>query len=198
MWLFESLFPNYVWKVKTNKKIIYLTFDDGPIPEITPWVLDLLDHYEAKGTFFCVGENISKNPGVFNSILSQGHSVGNHTYNHVNGWKTPNETYLGNFKKSERVHKTKLFRPPYGRIKKKAAEQILDTHQIIMWSVLTKDYSQTTSPEKCLERAIKQTKSGSIVLFHDSLKAEKNLRYALPKFLEYFSKKGYTFEALPN
>lgn len=194
--VFELIYPDFIWRIPKKEKTIYLTFDDGPIPEVTPWVLEQLEKYDAKATFFCVGENITKHPGVFNQILKLGHSVGNHTYNHLNGWKTPQEEYLANFEDFERQQTTTLFRPPYGRIKKKQAREILKTHKIIMWSVLTKDYSSSVSEEKCLKNAIKNTSNGSIVLFHDSLKAKRNLYYALPRFLEHFSKQGYKFEKL--
>jgi peptidoglycan/xylan/chitin deacetylase (PgdA/CDA1 family) len=190
------MYPDFIWRIPEKEKTIYLTFDDGPIPEVTPWVLEQLEKYDAKATFFCVGENITKHPEVFSQILKHGHSVGNHTYNHLNGWKTQQEEYFANFEDFERLQTTALFRPPYGRIKKKQAIEILKTHKIIMWSVLTKDYSSSISEEKCLKNAIKNTSSGSIVLFHDSLKANRNLYYALPRFLEHFSKQGYTFEKL--
>lgn len=196
MWLFEKIFPLYLWKVKTSEKVIYLTFDDGPIPEVTPWVIDQLKQYNAKATFFCVGENITKYPEVFNQILQQGHSVGNHTYNHLNGWKTSKEEYLANFQKFEEIQPTTLFRPPYGRIKLSQAKTLLLSHKIVMWSVLTKDYDQGISKENCLKNAIKSAKEGSIVLFHDSLKAQTNLQYVLPKFLEHFSNLGYKFKKL--
>jgi peptidoglycan/xylan/chitin deacetylase (PgdA/CDA1 family) len=194
--LFELMYPDFIWRIPEKEKTIYLTFDDGPIPEVTPWVLEQLEKYDAKATFFCVGENITKHPEVFSQILKHGHSVGNHTYNHLNGWKTQQEEYFANFEDFEKQQTTVLFRPPYGRIKKKQAIEILKTHKIIMWSVLTKDYSSSISEEKCLKNAIKNTSSGSIVLFHDSLKANRNLYYALPRFLEHFSKQGYTFEKL--
>jgi peptidoglycan/xylan/chitin deacetylase (PgdA/CDA1 family) len=194
--LFELMYPDFIWRIPEKEKTIYLTFDDGPIPEVTPWVLEQLEKYDAKATFFCVGENITKHPEVFSQILKHGHSVGNHTYNHLNGWKTQQEEYFANFEDFEKQQTTVLFRPPYGRIKKKQAKVILKTHKIIMWSVLTKDYSSSISEEKCLKNAIKNTSSGSIVLFHDSLKANRNLYYALPRFLEHFSKQGYTFEKL--
>jgi len=196
----EILFPKYIWRIKTSEKKIYLTFDDGPIPELTEWVLNELKKVEAKATFFCVGENIDRNPLVFGKIIKCGHSIGNHTYNHLKGWDTENETYLNNFNFCQAainiVSHSSLFRPPYGRIKKSQAKEILKSHKIVMWSVLTKDYDVHIKPEDCLKIAIEQTKPGSIVLFHDSLKAEKNLKYALPRFLAYFNDLGYKFELL--
>jgi peptidoglycan/xylan/chitin deacetylase (PgdA/CDA1 family) len=200
--LFEILFPRYIWRIKTTEKKIYLTFDDGPIPEVTEWVLDNLALFNAKGTFFCVGENIIKHPEILKKIINDGHLVANHTQNHLKGWKTENDLYLNNFhlceKSIESIKKEKsnLFRPPYGQLKRKQADEILRTHKILMWSVLIKDYDGTFNEVQCLENAIKKTRNGSIVLFHDSLKAQKNLRYVLPKYLEYFSKKGYKFEII--
>ena len=202
IWLFEILFPKYIWRIKTSEKKIFLTFDDGPIPEITEWVLYQLDRYSAKATFFCVGENIERNPEIFQKIFKNGHTIGNHTYNHLKGWETENEVYLNNFNFCQKAlentsqNSTKLFRPPYGRIKKSQANEILKTHKIVMWSVLTKDYDAKYDSELCLKNAIKKTKPGSIVLFHDSLKAQKNLQFVLPKYLEYFHSQGFTFEVL--
>ncbi|MCF8326242.1 MAG: polysaccharide deacetylase family protein [Leadbetterella sp.] len=200
--LFEILFPRYIWRIKTTEKKIYLTFDDGPIPEVTEWVLGQLALLNAKGTFFCVGENILKHPEILKKTINDGHLVANHTQNHLKGWKTENELYLNNFhlceKSIESIKKEKsnLFRPPYGQLKKKQADEILRTHKILMWSVLTKDYDGSFNEVQCFENAIKKTRNGSIVLFHDSLKAQKNLRYVLPKYLEHFSKKGYKFEVI--
>jgi peptidoglycan/xylan/chitin deacetylase (PgdA/CDA1 family) len=200
--LFEILFPRYIWRIKTTEKKIYLTFDDGPIPEVTEWVLGQLALFNAKGTFFCVGENILKHPEILKKTINDGHLVANHTQNHLKGWKTENELYLNNFhlceKSIESIKKEKsnLFRPPYGQLKKKQADEILRTHKILMWSVLTKDYDGSFNEVQCFENAVKKTRNGSIVLFHDSLKAQKNLRYVLPKYLEHFSKKGYKFEVI--
>lgn len=194
--IFEMIYPRFLWRMPAADKRIYLTFDDGPIPEVTPWVLEQLEKFDAGATFFCVGDNIRKHPETFQQIISAGHSIGNHTYNHLNGWKTPVEDYLQNVDQFEALYPANLFRPPYGRIKKAQADRILQNHRIIMWSVLTRDYSAALSPEKCLKNALKNTQSGSIVLFHDSLKAKKNLQYVLPRYLEHFSRKGYRFEKL--
>ncbi|WP_367916354.1 polysaccharide deacetylase family protein [Leadbetterella sp. DM7] len=196
--IFELIYPRFLWRMPATEKCIYLTFDDGPVPEVTPWVLEQLEQFNAKATFFCVGDNIRKNPGTFQQVISAGHGIGNHTYNHLNGWKTPVEEYLGNMHKLEELYATRLFRPPYGRIKKAQARQILLHHRIVMWSVLTRDYSASLSPEKCLKNAIRDTRNGSIVLFHDSLKAQNNLRHVLPRYLGHFSRQGYRFEKLPG
>ncbi|MCP9768890.1 polysaccharide deacetylase family protein [Lacihabitans sp. LS3-19] len=200
--LFEILFPKYIWRIKTSEKKIYLTFDDGPIPEVTEWVLAELKKFGAKATFFCVGENIENNPAVFEKIIKSGHAIGNHTYNHLKGWETDDESYLNNFSfcqyaiEKNNLSHSLLFRPPYGRIKKSQAKEILKSHKIVMWSVLTKDYDVKFSPEECLKRTINKTKPGSIVLFHDSLKAEKNMKYVLPNFLKHFYDLGYEFEVI--
>ncbi len=195
--ILEWIFPRYLWKVPTAKKVIYLTFDDGPIPEVTPWVLEQLAAYHAKATFFCVGDNIRKHPETFQSILDAGHSVGNHTFHHINGWKTPLAQYLEDIEKFDQMYQTPLFRPPYGRIKRSQADALLPARQIVMWSVLTRDYDASYREDSCLNNAIKRTSPGAIVLLHDSLKAWKNMSYVLPRYLKHFSEKGYRFEALP-
>lgn len=197
-WL-KALYPRYTWHVPTRKKEIFLTFDDGPIPEITEFVLDTLKQFEAKATFFCIGDNIRKHPNVFSKVINEGHSVGNHTFNHMNGWKSKDQEYLDNIDLCEKQLdlETNLFRPPYGRMKKRQARQLPETKEIIMWDVLSGDFSAAVKPEICLEKTIKYARPGSIVLFHDSLKAAKNMQYALPRFLEHFSKKDYQFKALP-
>ncbi|MBP6385030.1 MAG: polysaccharide deacetylase family protein [Pseudarcicella sp.] len=200
----QKLFPNYfTWKIKTDKKIIYLTFDDGPIPVITEFVIKTLAKYQAKATFFCIGDNIEKHPEIFKQIINAGHGIGNHTYNHPNGWKSNNLSYTKNTKKCNNIIKKYLptedkilFRPPYGRIKPLQAKIINKTNKIIMWNVLSGDFSQNLSPEIVLQKTIKHTQPGSIVLFHDSIKASKNMYFALPLFLEHFSKMGYTFEKI--
>lgn len=197
-WL-KALYPRYTWHVPTTENEIFLTFDDGPIPDITEFVLDTLKEFEAKATFFCIGDNVRKHPSVFSKILDQGHSVGNHTFNHMNGWKSEDQEYLKNIDLCEKQLDldTNLFRPPYGRMKKSQSRQLPETKEIIMWDVLSGDFSAAVKPETCLEKTIKYARPGSIVLFHDSLKAAKNMQYTLPRFLEHFSKKEYQFKALP-
>lgn len=186
----KLLFPKRYWKIKPHHQKIYLTFDDGPIPEVTPWVLSLLKKYNAKATFFCIGENIEKHPDVFKQIIADGHAIGNHTFNHLNGWKTSTNDYLNNIVKTQNIiesHdvKTKLFRPPYGRCTNKQAQTLLKQgKEIIMWDVLTRDYDQGTSKEKCLEIYQKNLEAGSLIVLHDSLKAYQNLKYLLPRILE--------------
>ncbi|GHB81295.1 polysaccharide deacetylase family protein [Persicitalea jodogahamensis] len=177
------------------EKALYLTFDDGPIPEVTEFVLDALEKYQAKGTFFCIGDNVRKHPHIFNKISAQGHTIGNHTFNHLNGWRTTDEDYLTNILQcDEQLPKaTGLFRPPYGRIKQSQARRILPSKKIVMWDVLTGDFSPNISPDTCFKKTVKYSRSGSIILFHDSLKARKNMEYALPLTLDYFKNKGYKF-----
>ncbi|KAA0992468.1 polysaccharide deacetylase family protein [Dyadobacter aurulentus] len=197
-WL-RAFFPGFTWRIQTNEKKLFVTFDDGPIPDITEFVLDTLREFNAKATFFCIGDNVRKHPDIFKKVTSGGHSIGNHTFNHMNGWKTEDTSYLDNIEKcDEQLNlKTSLFRPPYGRIKKTQSRIVLNKRQIIMWDVLSADFSSKISPEKCLKKSIQYSRNGSIVLFHDSIKASRNMQYTLPKYLEHFTQKGYAFEALP-
>ncbi|WP_439129668.1 polysaccharide deacetylase family protein [Polaribacter sp.] len=199
------LFSKYIWRFSIEKKEIYLTFDDGPTPEITQFVLDELNKYNAKATFFCIGKNIKNQPAIFKRIIAEKHSVGNHTQNHLNGWKTSKKEYVDNFLECdsiisstvEKPQKKQLFRPPYGKLKKKQAEKILKKgYKIIMWSVLSADFDTSITKEECLENVLQNTTNGSIVVFHDSVKASKKLRFTLPKVLAHFSKKGYAFKAI--
>lgn len=201
-WL-KSLYPSFIWNKSRKEKKIYLTFDDGPIPEITSFVLKELEKYKAKATFFCVGDNIQKYPDVFKEIITYGHAIGNHTFNHLNGWKEKNENYWHNIdlcqktiEKSYRPERSSLLRPPYGRIKRRQAQYLRQQYDIIMWDVLSGDFDASLHEEGCLKKTIASTKNGSIVVFHDSIKSEKNLRYCLPRYLSYFKEKNYSFEAL--
>ena len=203
--ILERLFSSYTWRFDTDRKEIFLTFDDGPTPEITPFVLKQLKQYNAKATFFCIGKNIENHPEIFHQILSEKHSVRNHTQNHLKGWKTKNINYLNSVLKCEDVisnladktKESKLFRPPYGRIKKSQAKEILKRgYRIIMWNVLSADFDKSISKEKCLENVLKNTKKGGIIVFHDSLKASEKLQFVLPKVLEEFSKKGFSFKGI--
>lgn len=197
----KKIFSNYVWDIPNTENKIYLTFDDGPTPEITQWVLQELEKYNAKATFFCIGNNIKKHPEIFEKVIANGHSIGNHTFNHLNGWKTPTEDYLENAKlcKSapESFRDCNLFRPPYGKIKTAQSKRLRQLgYKIIMWDVLSADYDATISKEKCFENATKNVQSGSIIVFHDSVKAFPHLEYTLPKALKYYKEKGFIFEKL--
>jgi len=195
--ILKTLFPHLIWDIPSNEKNIYLTFDDGPHPEITPEVFNILDKYNAKATFFCVGENVNKFASTYRQILSRGHKAGNHTFNHLNGWKTPSDEYYNNIEKCAELVDSQLFRPPYGRIKATQAAYLKMHYRIIMWSVLTEDYNKGLSQEQCLEKAIKRTRPGLILIFHDSEKAQKNMLFALPRFLEHFTQLGYRFPVIP-
>jgi len=199
----KRIFSNYIWDIPNTENKIYLTFDDGPTPEITEWVLQELEKYNAKATFFCIGNNIEKHPEIFEKVIIKGQSVGNHTFNHLNGWKTSTEEYLENSRRCEteisnlKSEICNLFRPPYGKIKISQAEKLRKLgYKIIMWDVLSADYDPTISAEKCLENATKNVTSGSIIVFHDSVKAFPHLEYTLPKALKYFKEKGFVFEKL--
>ena len=197
-WL-KAIYPRYTWHISTKEKVLYLTFDDGPIPGITEFVLETLAAYHAKATFFCIGDNVKKHPEIFAKILKAGHSVGNHTFNHMNGWKTQNEAYMSNIEKCDQQlgMETILFRPPYGRMKKSQAKLLPADREIVMWDVLSGDFSKDISPELCLAKTTRYTRPGSIILFHDSIKASKNMQYTLPRFLADFSEREYRFYALP-
>ena len=200
------MYPRRIWDGGREGKNIYLSFDDGPIPEVTPWVLQQLKHYDARATFFCIGDNVEKHPGIFRNVIAEGHTVGNHTFNHLNGWKTSSEEYLLNTLKAQQqmlqhapgyAFKKAFFRPPYGKIKNKQARQLCDEgFKIVMWDIVSEDYNNKISPEKCLQNVLKNAVSGSLIVFHDSLKAEENMKYTLPRVLEHYSSLGYSFKAL--
>lgn len=201
----QRIFPKRTWTLPNTDHSVYLTFDDGPIPEITPWVLDQLDQYNFKATFFCIGDNIRKHPEIFNRIISEGHSVGNHTFNHLNGRKTRLKDYLENVELCDQQiknlipHTTPLFRPPYGRLTGVQAKSVRKLgYKIIMWDILSFDFDADVSQEQCLQNVIQHIKPGSIVVFHDSLKAQKNLQYALPKVLNYISERKWRSEKIES
>ncbi len=210
--LLKWYYPSLLWNKSRTEKVIYLTFDDGPIPNVTDFVLKTLKVFNAKATFFCIGDNIVKYPEVFERVKTAGHAIGNHTFNHLKGWKTDDETYLENTLKCQELMQSNLFRPPYGRIKKsqirslKSQVQSPDYEsqpqtensqlQIVMWDLLSGDFDTKLSPEKCYQNVIKHTENGSIIVFHDSLKAFDRLEYALPRVLAHFTEKGFTFATL--
>ena len=193
----QALFPGLVWKMSAEQKEIFLTFDDGPIPEVTPWVLSTLDAFDAKATFFCVGDNVRKYPDIFDQVLDAGHTVGNHTLNHLSGWATENISYFHNIRHCARMVHSGLFRPPYGKMKPSQVQFLQRHYRIIMWDVLSGDFDRNIKPEECYQNVIQHVTPGSIVVFHDSLKAKANLEYALPRVLEHLTEMGYVFRALP-
>lgn len=193
--LAKRIYPELTWSLPGNDKQVYLTFDDGPTPGVTNWVMDLLNEYQVKATFFCLGKNVRQYPELYHRILSEGHAVGNHTYDHKKGWNTSNYDYLKNVLKCAKYVDSNLFRPPYGRIKKAQIKSIKKQYNIIMWDVLSEDYRVSITAEACLKNVVDQTKEGSIIVFHDSKKASNILKQVLPKTLEYLSEKG--FKPLP-
>ena len=223
--LVQRIYPKRVWAFPMKKKQVFLTFDDGPIPEVTPWVLSLLKKYDAKATFFCIGDNVSKHPEVFQQTITEGHAIGNHTFHHLNGRKTKFEEYLEDVEKADSIMLqarlpvrnevkvgstklevqvtrcsspiTQLYRPPFGKMTAKQSKALQKQgYKIIMWDVLSADFDASISEEKCLQNVIKNIEEGSIVVFHDSLKAEKKLRYALPKVLDFISEKGWKCQVI--
>ncbi len=194
---YRMLFPESMWRIPMKEKSVFLTFDDGPIPEVTPWVLDLLDQYEIKATFFMVGDNVRKHPETFQEVIKRGHSVGNHTMHHLQGAKVRTRRYIKDIAEAHMLIKSPLFRPPHGFIRWKQAAAIKANMRIIMYDLVTRDYSKKLSGDEVLENVKRYTRNGSIIVFHDSLKAEKNLRYALPKAIEWLKQNGYKFLPLP-
>lgn len=190
------MYPKVVWNKSRKDKILYLTFDDGPIPEITPWILDTLANYNVKATFFCVGENIIKHPEIFDRILKEGHQVGNHTYNHLRGWDYSDEKYLENVYKCQKLTNTTLFRPPYARAKKSQLKVLHKDFEIIYWDVLSGDFDLNLSPANCYKNIINHTRNGSIIVLHDNIKAIPRVEYVLPKMLAHFIERGYVFNTL--
>ncbi|MFA6238167.1 MAG: polysaccharide deacetylase family protein [Bacteriovorax sp.] len=190
---YKLLYPKIVWNFSRNEKNIYLTFDDGPIPELTEWILDELDKFNAKATFFCVGSNIINNPSIFEKIIKSGHAVANHSMNHLKGFKLNIEEFMQNAEECEILIKNKYFRPPFGQMTPAQYKAIVEKNfQIIYWDVFSGDYLEI-SPQECAKTVIKKTRNGSIVLFHDNLKSESNLRHALPIVLKHFSEQNYNF-----
>ncbi|WP_159635743.1 polysaccharide deacetylase family protein [Sphingobacterium composti Ten et al. 2007 non Yoo et al. 2007] len=189
-------YPAVLWNKSRKEKKLYLTFDDGPIPEITPWIIDTLANYDIKATFFCVGENISKHPDIFQRLIEEGHRIGNHTYNHLKGWNTTDKEYIENVYKCNELTQTNLFRPPYARAKKSQLNLLKNDFEFVYWDVLSGDFDIKLSAEACFQNVQKHTKNGSIIVFHDNIKAIPRVQYALPKTIEYFLGKGFTFEIL--
>lgn len=203
--IIQSLYKGYTWRFLTDKKELYLTFDDGPTEAITEWVLDTLKAYNAKATFFCIGKNIQNHPTIFKRIVSENHSIGNHTHNHLNGFKNTSKNYIENVLKAEKyikkdrseIQRSTLFRPPYGKIKTLQAKRLRSLgYRLIMWDVLSADFDTTISNEKCLENVSRNLENGSVIVFHDSIKASEKLKFALPKILALYTEKGYQFKAI--
>lgn len=194
--IYRMLYPESVWRIPEKKKTAYLTFDDGPIPEVTPWVLDVLDQYKVKATFFCVGDNVARYPELYEEVKRRGHRTGNHTMNHVQGIKYTVKHYIDNVDKADQLIDSVLFRPPHGHMRLRQVKALRHRYQIVMWDVVTRDYSRKLSPEQVVENVRKYTRNGSVIVFHDSLKAEKNLRRALPQAIEWLFENGYRLKTL--
>ena len=200
-WLARVLFPSFLWRVNTREKVVYLTFDDGPHEEVTPWVLDLLQQYNAKATFFCIGKNVTAHPAIYEQILSGGHAVGNHTYNHLNGWKVSLNEYVDDIQKASDVIDSNLFRPPYGKIKFSQSQRMAsalkkEKARIVMWDVLSADFDQSIGSQECLQNVLQNYTTGSVIVFHDSEKAYPHLKYCLPLVLEQLYEQGYIFRKI--
>jgi peptidoglycan-N-acetylglucosamine deacetylase len=194
--LLKKVYPKAIWNFTRSEKTIYLTFDDGPIPELTEWVLDELNKFQIKATFFCVGANIIRNRSIFERLISEGHQVANHTMFHTKGLKTSTRDYLKDVEGCEIMTNTKVFRPPYGKMKQSQYKALLKRgYKIVMWDVISYDYEKI-SPQKVWSKVLNNTKNGSVVLFHDNLKAVNNLKFALPKFLKHYSELGYSFKTI--
>ena len=193
---YRMWFPEAIWRIPGDKKTVYLTFDDGPIPQVTPWVLDVLDYYEVKATFFCVGDNVASNPNLFKTIRERGHQVGNHTMNHVQGMSMTPEKYVRNVQNAHDLIQSRLFRPPHGHMLPGQAKLLKKDYSIIMWDVVTRDYSNKLSGEQVFGNVKRYARNGSIIVFHDSIKAERNLHYALPRTINWLRENGFLFKTL--
>ena len=193
----RQLYKHVTWKLTNDRSAVYLTFDDGPIPSITEKTLNILKEHDVKATFFCVGENVERHPTIFNRILQEGHHVGNHSYNHLNGWKTDNETYYQNIEKCQILTNTSLLRPPYGKIKREQINHLKNDYKLIMWEVLSGDFDPKTSVEKVVLNCVDSTENGSIIVMHDNIKCGEKMLEALPKIIHQLKEKGFVFEAVP-
>jgi len=194
--IYRSLYRGSHWRFNTDKKVVYLTFDDGPIPALTPWVLDLLDKYNIKATFFCVGDNVQKYPCIFQMIQDRGHKIGNHTFHHIKGLKTETQSYLEDVEEAGKLIDSKLFRPPYGHMRFSQFNSLKKRYKVIMWDVVTRDYSRLMTSDQVFEVVKKYTRNGSIIVFHDSLKAGERMKESLPRSIEWLLEQGYSFELI--
>lgn len=192
--IFRNLYPKALWRMDPDEKAVYLTFDDGPIPGITPWVVDLLGRYGIKATFFLVGDNVRKHPQEYKYVVNNGHKIGNHTFNHLKGVFTDTERYVENVEQTDRLIHSNLFRPPHGLLNHRLYKKLCKRYKLVMWDLVTRDYSYRMTGEDVLANVKKYTRNGSIITFHDSLRAEDNLKYALPRAIEWLMEQGYSFK----
>ena len=190
----RNLFPKALWRMDPKEKAVYLTFDDGPIPVITPWVVDLLGRYDIKATFFMVGDNVRKHPQEYRQVVEAGHKVGNHTFNHLKGLYTNTQDYIGNVEKADTLIHSNLFRPPHGLLRRSQYKKLRKHYKIVMWDLVTRDYSYRLNGEEVLENVKRLVRNGSIITFHDSLRSQENLKYALPRTIEWLLEQGYSFK----
>ena len=193
-WFYRALFPGVIWRMPAEPKCVYLTFDDGPIPEVTPWVLDTLDRFGVKATFFMVGDNVRKHPDIYQMVVDRGHRIGNRTFNHIQGWRYWTKDYLANVAKAAEYIPSDLFRPPHGHMRIPQTLLLQRKYRVIMWDVVTRDYSPHMTPEGVLQVVKRYTRNGSVIVFHDSLKSERNMRVAMPQAVEWLLAQGYTFK----
>ena len=195
--LCSKLSKNLLWHFSEDEKKIYLTFDDGPTEELTDWILQTLEDYNARATFFCLGRNAERFKDQYQKILKHGHAVGNHSFSHLKGWFTKNQKYYRDIEKTRKLINSNLFRPPHGRIKYSQIKYLKTAYKIVLWDVLSKDYNRNYKPKRIIQRVIRLSRSGSVIVFHDSKQAEKNLKQVLPRILEYYHNKGYIFSSIP-
>ena len=193
-WFYRALFPGVTWRMPAEPKCVYLTFDDGPIPEVTPWVLDTLDRFGMKATFFMVGDNVRKHPDIYQMVVERGHRIVNHTFNHIQGLRYWTRNYLANVAKAAEYIPSDLFRPPHGHMRIPQTLLLRRKYRVIMWDVVTRDYSPHMTPEGVLQVVKRYTRNGSVIVFHDSLKAERNMRVAMPQAVEWLLEQGYAFK----
>ncbi|GHT58935.1 polysaccharide deacetylase [Bacteroidia bacterium] len=194
--IYRGFYSGSHWRFNTGEKAVYLTFDDGPIPEMTPWVLDLLDKYGIKATFFCVGDNVRKYPEIYQMVRDRGHNVGNHTFHHLQGWKVDKETYLKDIEEAAKLINSKLFRPPHGHMGLPQFYTLKKKYKVIMWDVITRDYSRLMTSDEVFEVVKKYTRNGSIIVFHDSLKSGDRMKESLPRSLDWLIEQGYSFRLI--
>ncbi len=195
--ILKKVFPEITWDIRSNKPVLYLTFDDGPTPDVTCRVLSELDRFQAKATFFCIGRNVERHPDIFKQVLNHGHAVGNHTYSHLKGWYTDNKEYYDDISLAARFIHSSLYRPAYGMITPSQLKYLKQQYQVVLWDIMSFDFDYNTSPQQCLSNVIRHARPGSVVVFHDSVKASEKTLYALPRVLEHFAEKGWAFKSLP-